>query len=935
MNHYLKKLLIVITSIFLFGKEISVHPEPGKGVYNKPFFPMNDYRENILPPDSIWGFTLGSKPASHDDIISYFEYLDEVFSNAKLYDYGKTYEGRRLVYLVITSEKNFSRLDTIRDNISKLSDPRSIDNSSEVKKIIAHTPAISWMSYSIHGDELSGADAGVQLAFQLLAGTDSYSKLIRDSLVVCIDPLQNPDGRTRFLAQMTQWSGAMVNYDIQSVHHRGNWPQGRGNHYLFDLNRDWFTQVHPESKGKVQAIMDWHPQLVVDGHEMGPLDTYLFNPPREPYNPFMPELIYKWWKIMSLEHSAAFDQNGWNYYTREWNEELFPGYGSSWSIYTGAVGLLYEQAGVDGSQVIQRDGTVLTYRESVHHQFISSMANLITIADNRKDLLRDYYSEKYESVYTKTNRLKAFIFPKGKNKFIEKQFAETLIRQGIEVGQTLQVEKLKQATKSDGTKKRNINIPKGSMLVRLDQPNHALVNAILSFDIRLKNSFLETERRQRLKHSESRLYETTAWSLPLAYGLEGYYTSDLPPIVTTKYVPYSSKGMVFNPQPSFGYLIPNSDYNSYVLLNVLLGNHLKVWTANKPLAINGNDFPAGTFLLRLNANPQLTNDFIQTLALEFGVDIYGVNTGLADSGPDLGGGEFRLLEEPKIALVGGSPTSYYSFGAAWHLLDSRLNVPFSILEGGNFSGTDLRNYNVIILPSAWGGTQAYKRYFGEAGIEKLIGWIEDGGTVIAIGSGSHFLTDTTVAISSVRQKRQILKNLKDYEKSLEFLKSVEDSEIDSLAVWEGKEQISLSKKEEFDFSIDEIEDKDKLARKLAPRGMLMKANLDKEHWLSFGCGEYLIPMVNTSVALVSDEHVSTVARFAKKDKLRVSGLLWPEARERWAETVFATREGYGNGQVILFATDPNFRGYFHNTERMFLNAIFLGPGFGTHKAIKW
>ena len=156
-------------------------------------------------------------------------------------------------------------------------------------------------------------------------------------------------------------------------------------------------------------------------------------------------------------------------------------------------------------------------------------------------------------------------------------------------------------------------------------------------------------------------------------------------------------------------------------------------------------------------------------------------------------------------------------------------MPFSILKTRNFSGADLRKYNVIILPSAWGGTEAYKRYFGEEGIEKLIGWIEDGGTVIGIGSGSHFLTDTTVAISSVRQKRQILKNLKDYEKSLEFLKSVEDSEIDSLAVWEGKEQISSSNKEELDFSIDEIEDKDKLARKLAPRGMLMKAILDKEH----------------------------------------------------------------------------------------------------------
>ena len=136
MNRYLIKLLIIIPCVFLSGKEISVHPEPGKGIYEKPFFPMDEYKENVALPDSLWGFSLGSKPASHDEIVTYFEYLDEVFSNAKLYDYGKTYEGRRLVYLVITSEKNFSRLDTIRGNILKLSDPRTIDNSSEAKRII-------------------------------------------------------------------------------------------------------------------------------------------------------------------------------------------------------------------------------------------------------------------------------------------------------------------------------------------------------------------------------------------------------------------------------------------------------------------------------------------------------------------------------------------------------------------------------------------------------------------------------------------------------------------------------------------------------------------------------------------------------------------------------------------------------------------------------
>ncbi len=928
-------LSLIIPFLFIYGEIDSVHPEHGTGDYHDQFFPMDEYLSNVDSPGNYWGYPLGAKPAGHDEIISYFEYLDKTFPNARLHDYGKTYEGRRLVYLIITSETNYSRLDTIKKNISKLSDPRKLSNSFEAKQIMAETPAIAWMAYSIHGDELSGADAGVQLAYQLLAGTDSYSSLIRDSLVVIIDPLQNPDGRTRFLAQMTQWNGAVVNYDTQSAHHRGNWPWGRGNHYLFDLNRDWFTHVHPESKSRVKSIIEWHPQLFVDGHEMGPLDTYLFNPPREPFNPFMPELIYKWWKIMSLEHSAAFDQKGWNYYTGEWNEELFPGYGSSWSIYTGAVGLLYEQAGVDGSQVLQYDGTVLTYRETVHHQFISSMANLMTVADNREDLLRDYYSEKHKSVYTKSNRLKAFVFPKTKNTSLEKQFAKTLVRQGIEVGQTLQTEKLKRAVTSDGKTEFKTIIPKGSMLVRLDQPNNALVNAILTFDIRLDNSFLKTEKRQRLKHGESQLYETTGWSLPLAYGLEGYYTEDLPPIITTKYVTHQSPGMVFNSEPTFGYIIPIEDQNCYALLNILLENHLKIWVANKQFQIEGYNFQSGSLLLRLNANPYLTADFIKELSMEYGTDIYGINTGLSESGPDLGGGEFHLLEKPRIAVLGGSPISYYSFGAVWHLLDSRLSTPFSILDVGGFTGVDLRKYNVLVIPSAWGGTGEYKRFLGESGIEKLKDWIEDGGTAIGLGSGAHFLTDSSIAISNVRQKHQILNKLTSYENYLNYLKSAENPDIDSLSVWESKMVTSSSKQEISEYTIEEIKEKDDIARKLAPRGMLMKAILDREHWLSFGCGDYLIPMVNTSVALVGDNRVSTVARFSEENELRLSGLLWPEARERWAETVYASREDYGNGQVILFATDPNFRGYFHNTERMFLNALFLGPGMGTDQPIKW
>ena len=115
---------------------------------------------------------------------------------------------------------------------------------------------------------------------------------------------------------------------------------------------------------------------------MGPYDTYLFSPPREPFNPFLPKETFKWWDQFAKDQAKVFDEKGWSYYTREWNEEMYPGYGSSWPMFLGAIGVLYEQAGVDGSRVKRPDGTVMTYRETVHHHFTSSMANLLTSAQN-------------------------------------------------------------------------------------------------------------------------------------------------------------------------------------------------------------------------------------------------------------------------------------------------------------------------------------------------------------------------------------------------------------------------------------------------------------------------------------------------------------------------------------------------------------------------
>ncbi len=944
--------LLVIAVSVIAADIPRTHSSPGLGDYTEPFFPDGNYRADVQSPSTFLGFELGSRPLSYSEVVLYFEYLDESFSSATLTRYATTYEGRDLVYLVVASQDKHGRLQDIRESTARLADPRTTDDST-AREIIESHPVTAWMLYSIHGDELSSSGAAVQLAFQLVAGTDATTQMIRDNVVVCIDPMQNPDGRERWRKQIESWNSAIPNSDVQSFHRMGSWPQGRGNHYLFDLNRDWFTLVHPESRGKVAAILDWNPQFLLDCHEMFPHDTYLFSPPREPFNPYRIPQIHTWWGIFAGDQAAAFDRYGWSYYTREWNEESFPGYGSAWGMLTGAIGMLYEQAGVDGSQVKRHDGTTMTYRESIHHHFISSMANLTTVAEHRKELLEDYYEQKKRAVGkqrgSKTSA--AFVLPPTANAGRLNRFAETLAHQRIEVGVASVDFKVDRARSSLGEDVRNLALPEGSLIIQVNQPQRNLLESILTFDIPIASDFLETQRRKLLKDSSSRLYGATGWSLPLAYNLECYYTESLGRVDTHAWVPSSSAGRLLGRSPRFGYAVDGADDRSRVLLARLLEKDYKVWAARKPFQVEGRLFGPGSLLIRLNANPDVNEEALAAIAEETGIDIHGVDTALGGELADLGGGVFVLLQRPRIAIVGGPPTSTYQFGAAWHLIDSRLGVAASILDVQRLPKMDLRKYNVIILPSA-GGT-AYKRMLGESGLDKLKRWVQSGGTLIAMDGASAFLADSSVAISQVRQKHQVLEDVADYDEALAWLRAAESPVVDSLVLWgtePPKTEAAGRALEKPD--LDALRREDKLARRLSPQGTILAVDLDEEHWLTFSERSPMPLLVSTSVAylamtniqgrdrLIDDNTsrttgVQVAGRFAGRDEIRLSGLLWPEARERWSDTVGISREALGDGQIILFAMQPNFRGYYHGGERLLLNAIFFGPGFGTRTPLDW
>lgn len=929
-------LLLIATTVVagpVDPQRMRTETAPGTGTYTAPFWPGGSYRSDVRSPSDFLGYGVGSTPASHADILRYFEYLDQ-FPTTELRTYAESYEGRKLVYLVVASEANASRLSEIQADCRRLADPRALGNA-KASDVIARTPVVAWMAYGIHGDELSSCDAALELAYQLVAGTDAATARILEQCVVIIDPIENPDGRTRWLTQLAQWNGVVASHDVQNISHTGLWPYGRTNHYLFDLNRDWFALVHPETRGRTAAILEWMPHYLLDCHEMGPLDTYLFSPPREPFNPYMVNYIHKWWERVAKEHAAQFDRFGWSYYTREWNEELFPGYGSSWAIYLGAVGFLFEQAGVDGSQIKRPDGTVMTYRETVHHQFVGSMANLTAVAEGRTELLNDYHRQKADNLRAQG---RTFVFAAGANRARLDRFVEKLQHQHVEVERTTKAAKLSRARAWNGTEARDVAIPAGSVLVRTNQPMKQLVEAILDFDIRIPTSFLKTEKKDILARDDSRLYDTTGWSLPLAYGLEGYIVEGAPRIDSEAYAIPAPSGSLTHEAAKVGFAFDGRDDRALELLTRLFEQDVRVWCAQKPFRAGETVMPRGSFLVRRASNPQLDVAQLRSLAEAAGVDVIGVDSGLGSGAyADLGGNEFSLLVAPRIALVAGTGISTNSFGATWHLVDSRLRLRASVLDVSGVAGTDLSKYNVIVLPDFGGGVDGYKGLLRKSGLDNLKTWVEAGGTLVADGAGAALLADTSVAMASVRMRDQVLKNLPEYTAALSVSKDAFSPAVDSLSLWDGiepKKNTPDAKEEKANDDLEARKREDEIARKLAPRGAIVAVDLDEEHWLAFGCGPTIPALLNTNRTFVTKD-VQVAARLAPANRLRLSGLLWEEARARWSESVYASRNALGRGQVIVFVSTPNFRGYFHGAERLLLNALLLGPGCGTATRVAW
>ena len=936
MVHIVKRIGISVCCLILLGN-VAI----ASGGYADP----KNMDSGIPEPESVVGYSVDDKAVRYEPLVRYMQKLAEVSDKVTLTSYGKTHEGRELYYMTITSKANHKRLDRIKAGNAKLADPRKLKNDKEAQKLLDKQPAVAWMGYSIHGDELSSTDAAMHLAYQLAAGKDKATRKLLDEVVVHIDPLMNPDGRERFLGQLEQLNGQVANSDYQSNQHSGLWSGGRGNHYLYDMNRDLLVQVQQETQRRAAVILSWNPHLLVDSHEMGPTNTYIMDPPREPINIYYSSKGLDWRAVFGDDQSAAFNRFGWSYYSRDWYSDWDLINTTSWANLTGAVGLLYEQAGVDGASVKQATGYELTYRESVHHHLVSSWANLQTLCDNRRAIMADYLADRQWAISDKGPYNETFLLPPAQDKTRARRFVEILQKQDIEFSWAKEAVKASKVRDIWGNKIDTKELPAGTLVVSSAQPRRRMLLAMLEFDPHLKDSFLLEERKDLENHELERWYDTSAWNVPMAYGLESYWAAKVEPIAVTTRPPSLKAGFDAGKKSAYGYLVKFDNSDIYPVLVKLFDKQCHMRIAPKPFQFAGADYIPGTVLLRGHENPEDLAEILKEIAENFDVDIVNVDTARVTKGPDLGSTEFTLLHKPRVALLSQWPVRSTSFGSAWYLLDYQMRLRVSPINIQRLGRVDLRKYNVLIMPDCSG----LERVFDDGTVGKIKRWVEGGGTLIAVGSSAAYLAQPGRGLSSVRLKRDVLDKLSVYDKAIQREKDARAVKVDFDAVWgtkppetdeqqypnQEKNNDKPARKQEAIKNKEQLKRDDSWLRLFSPQGVYVRAELDIENWLCFGLADKIPLLFSGSTAFMSKYPIATGVRLAEADQLRMSGLLWPEARERLADTAFATTESLGNGQVILFANDPTFRSWLAAEERLFLNAVLLGPGMGSSPPMPW
>jgi len=925
------------------------------------FYRAGPYRDDVPRPVDFLGYRLGSLLTPHARMLDYLEALEEAAPDRIVLElYGQSYERRPLVLAFVSSRENLERREEIRSAVRRLTEPRGTTEEAAAR-IASRTPVVVWLDYANDGNETAALEAAMQVAYQLVAGEGEATRRLREDALVVLNPDHNPESHERHLAWYNAFGIGAA--DPEAMEHHAPWGMStNNNHYQIDLNRDGWGLTQMESQALALQVLRWRPQVFVDHH--GQTEQYFFPPPMPPVNPELPASHLRWYETFGRGNAAAFDGRGWQYYTRDVFDLHYPGYWDSWPSLHGAIGMTYETdgGGHRGLRWRRQDGTILTFRDGIARHFVASLATVGTAVEHREELLRDFAAFFRGAVERgrEGDPARAYLLDARPDPRRTAALAATLLRHGIEVRRTEETVRARSTSHRSGETAIR-EFPAGSYLIDMAQPDGRAAATFLRRDAPLDSAFVREQIARRARNARRgekgetegyEFYDLTAWSLPLAFGVDAHALADLPEVASrplrpdpdrlagtggwAEEIPFplpearggvtvgigppapvgvgeSGDGAADPPRARSAYLFRPGTEGALRLLARLLGEGVRVAVATRPLRVAEREFPRGTFVLRTSRNPEALHRRVDELAREAGVEVVAAHTAFASSGPAGPGSESVLgLLAPRIAVAADEGVRTTSYGHTWFTLERRLGYPFTPLRFEALADGALEGYDVLVLPD--GSPAAFARGLGEEGSAALEGWIERGGVLVGWGGGAEFAVRNDLSGASL------------------VARVVEEGRgaVDSLVPAERLARIEAlpQRREPFPPAVSPTAEPGALQ---PVPGAILRAELDLTHWLTLGYeGPDLPVLADGDDFLTLSPEGSNPVVFPGEGELGVAGFLWPGNTERLLRgTAHTVAEPLGRGQVILFGGDPNYRLVWRSTTRLFANAVLLGPTLGT------
>jgi Zinc carboxypeptidase len=703
---------------------------------------------SVPSPRTFFGRIMGAPGELVDSAkaYAYCRALASASPRVRVFTIGKSEEGREIVLLAIADEKGIAGLEQLKAATEALADPRKTDPAA-AEKLIATARPMYYFNAALHSDETGSTESVLELAYRLAVSEQPMIRRIRENLVVLINPVSNPDGRDK----QVEWFYRYLKGKTDRATLPRQSPPYWGKYVFVDINRDAHQLTQEPTKAVSRMFFEWHPTVVHDLHEGVPL-LMTWNG-TGPYNPHVDPITFSEFLALSFHEVQTMTGLGMpGVSTWDFGEGFSELYLDSVAMNHNAIGRGFETFGNGTAETLTRtisaDGATKEWyrpmplpagkfswsaRDNVNYNETGMLAGLDYAAQNSRELLRNFYAKGLHSYRKGLEEAPyAFVIPadQGDPERVA-QMMGRLMSQHIEVSRAKTAVALKEGS-----------FPAGTYVVRLDQP--------------YRNYAVDLLTPQNYPKDATEPYDDVSWELPAHYHLEAVATADvavrLADLALLTEVPRVEGKIDQNADGIF--LLDDTGQEGLLEARYRLAG-FDVQIAERGFTAGGAAYHAGSWIISRQAGSyEALWDVARTLGLNFVA---------ASAMPDV---PHHGAKAPRLGVwVPWADTD--SIGWVRYSLDQR-KVPYVYLRDEDIRAGKLKDKIDVLLyghvdlelaeqiqgiPKKW-GPMAFKKTaqtpslgtpaesdditggIGWSGLEQIQEFVEQGGLLVTLGSGS-------------------------------------------------------------------------------------------------------------------------------------------------------------------------------------------------------